>query len=75
MFRPKSRLRELKRKLVAGPEKRYYELSEQGLGKLQMAIFASFLVAIVSACTTAMYAMGVISTGRVRFHPSRSQLP
>ena len=67
VFRPKSRLRELKRKLVAGPEKRYYELSEQGLGKLQMAIFASLLVAVVSAGTTAMYAMGVISTGRIRF--------
>ena len=32
VFRPRSRLRELKKQLVAGPEKRYYELSEQGLG-------------------------------------------
>ena len=40
VFTPRSRLRELKKKLVAGPEKRYYELSEQGLGKLQLAILA-----------------------------------
>ena len=28
VFRPRSRLHDLKRKLVAGPEKRYYDLSE-----------------------------------------------
>ena len=66
VFRPKSRLRELKRKLVAGPEKRYYDLSELGLGKLQLAILANFLVAIVSAGSTAMYALGMISPERTR---------
>ena len=30
VFHPRSRLRELKRKLVAGPERRYYELTELG---------------------------------------------
>ena len=43
VFRPRSRLRELKKKLIAGPEKRYYELVELGLGKLQMAIFQKHL--------------------------------
>lgn len=67
IFRPKSRLQELKRKLVAGPEKRYYELSETGLGKLQAAIFANLLVALLSGGTTLLYAAGVIGTGRARF--------
>ena len=31
VFRPRSRLRELKRQLIAGPEKRYYELVEIGV--------------------------------------------
>lgn len=66
VFRPKSRLQELKRKLIEGPEKRYYELVEQGLGKLQMAIFANFLVALVSAGATAMYAMGHVPQERMR---------
>ena len=30
LFHPRSKLRELKRKLVAGPERRYYELTELG---------------------------------------------
>ena len=67
VFRPKNRLRELKRKLVAGPEKRYYELSEQGLGKLQLAILANFLVAVMSAATTVMHTMGVLGEDRLRF--------
>ena len=67
VFRPKSRLRELKKKLVAGPEKRYYELTELGLGKLQAAILANLMVALLSAGTTALYTIGVIGTGRTRF--------
>lgn len=67
IFRPKSRLRELKRKLVAGPEKRYYELSEQGLGKLQAAILGMLLVALLSAGTTILYAVGAIGPERTRF--------
>lgn len=57
-FRPHSRLRELKRQLVAGPEKLYYALSEKGLVKLQLAIFCSLLLAVVSAVTAVLFAMG-----------------
>lgn len=67
VFRPKSRLHELKRKLIAGPEKRYYELTEQGLGKLQLAILANLLVAAVSVAVTVLYSAGVIGPGRTRF--------
>ena len=67
IFRPKSRLQELKRKLVAGPEKRYYDLTELGLGKLQLAILANLLVALVSAGSTAMYTLGMIPEERTKF--------
>lgn len=66
VFRPKSRLQELKKKLIAGPEKRYYELMEQGLGKLQLAIFACGLVALLSVVTAGMYAMGSVPEDRIR---------
>ena len=65
-FRPKSRLREIKKKLVAGPEKQYYALAEQGLGKLQAAIFFSLLVVLISAGATALYALGMVSENRLR---------
>lgn len=65
-FRPRSRLHELKRKLVEGPERRYYELVELGLGKLQIAIFLNLLVALVAAGSTAMYAMGMVGEERLR---------
>lgn len=65
-FRPYSRLKELKAKLVAGPEKRYYTLSEKGLGKLQAAIFLSLLVVLIAAGSTVMYAMGMVRPERLR---------
>lgn len=66
VFRPKSRLRELKKKLIAGPEKRYYQLTERGFGKLQAAILGCGLVALLSVITAGMYAMGVVPEGRMR---------
>ena len=62
----KSRLQELKRKLIAGPEKRYYELSEKGVGRLQAAIFLSLLVVLVSAASTALYAFDMVQENRIR---------
>ena len=66
VFRPKSRLQELKRKLVNGPEKRYYELSEKGVGKLQVVIFLSLIVAVLSVGATAMHALGMVGEERIR---------
>ena len=65
-FHPRSRLRELKRKLVAGPEKRFYDLSEKGIGKLQAAIFLSVLVVLIAAASTVMYAAGMVQENRLR---------
>ena len=66
VFRPKNRLRELKHKLVEGPEKRYYQLAEMGLGKLQTAIFLSLIVAVLAAGSAAMYALGMVGENRIR---------
>lgn len=66
VFRPKSRLKELRAKLVAGPEQRYYTLSELGVGKLQAAIFLSFLLFLFSAGLTALYAWGSLPESRLR---------
>ena len=66
LFQPKNRIRELKRQLVAGPEKRYYTLAEIGVGKLQFAIFLSLLVVLVSAGSTVAFAMGMVPENRLR---------
>lgn len=66
VFRPKSRLRELKKKLIAGPEKRYYQLTERGFGKLQAAILGCGVVALLSALTAIMHAMGAVPAERMR---------
>ena len=66
VFRPKNRLRELKHKLVEGPEKRYYQLAEKGLGKIQMATFFSLIVTVLAAGSTAMYALGMVGESRIR---------
>jgi hypothetical protein len=66
VFRPKNRLRELKRKLVEGPERRYYELEEVGVGKLQAAIFLSILVLLAAIGSVTMYEMGLVAPERIR---------
>ena len=66
IFHPKSRLQELKRQLVAGPEKVYYALSEKGLGKLQLAIAANVLVVLVTALLTILFAVGIIGENRLK---------
>ena len=66
-FRPRSRLRELKRKLIAGPERRYYELSEQGVGKLQIAMILSLVVVVLSVGATVLYELGMVQENRMKF--------
>ena len=63
---PRSRMREIKRKLVAGPEKRYYELTGKGMGKLQTAIFLAVVLVVLSAGAAALYAMGFVGQERIR---------
>ena len=63
----RSNLRELKRKLIAGPEKRYYELSDQGVFKLQIAIVLDLLIVAFCVGTATMFSMGMVPENRLRF--------
>ncbi len=65
-FKPRNRLQELKRQIVNGPEKRFYELSEIGLGRVQLAMLASIFLVLLCGGATAMYAMGMIPDNRLR---------
>lgn len=67
VFSPHARLRELKKKLVAGPEKRYYELSEVGVGKLQAAILVNILITLLCSGVAVLYTMDLIPENRLRF--------
>ena len=66
LFNPRSRLKELKKQLVAGPEKRYYELTEIGTGKLQLALILNFFIVIGCAVVTTMYAKEMLPENRLR---------
>ena len=63
---PRSRMRAIKRKLVAGPEKRYYELSSQGTLKLRLAILLSLVLVAVSGMAAGAYAGGNVGPDRLR---------
>lgn len=66
VFTPRSRLKELKKKLVAGPEKRYYELSETGVGKLQVAIFLNVIIVLLCAGVTTLFVLDMVPENRLR---------
>lgn len=66
VFQPKSRARELKKKLMIGPEKRYHALAERGFGKLQAAIFGCAMVSLLSVLAAAMHTMGIVPDNRMR---------
>ena len=66
VFDPRAKLRELKRKLVAGPERRYYELAEIGVGKLQMAMFLCLVVVAGSAGAGILYSLDMVPENRMR---------
>lgn len=65
-FCSKTRMKELRAKLVAGPERRYYALTELGLGKLQLSLIVNLLVFAFSAGFAALYAWGMVSPERLR---------
>ena len=66
LFNPRSRLKELKKQLVAGPEKRYYELSEIGTGRLQIALLLNTIVVLVCIGVTTMSALNMVPENRLR---------
>ncbi len=64
VFQPQSRFRDLKKKLVAGPERLYYKLSEKGTGKLQVLLFLSMLVALICIGSTVLDHLGMVAENR-----------
>ena len=66
IFRPRSRLGELKRKLMEGPERRYNELSEKGVGKLQIALFVSMLIVVLAVVSVVLHRLGMVRENRMR---------
>ena len=66
VFRPRQRLRDLKRELIAGPERRYYELSEKGVGKLQAAMLVCLLVVLLCAGAGFLYNAGMVPENRMK---------
>ena len=65
-FHPQSRLKDLKKKLVSGPEHRYYKLTETGTGKLQALIFISAIIALLGIGATALYHFGLVQPDRLK---------
>ena len=61
-----AKLRELKRKLVAGPEKRYYSLSEMGVGKLQLAMILNLIILLLCGAAIALYSRGMVPASRTK---------
>lgn len=61
-----AKLRELKRKLVAGPEKRYYSLSEKGVGKLQVAMILNLIILMLCGAAIFFYSRDMIPASRVK---------
>ena len=66
VFDPRAKLRALKRQLIAGPEKRYYELSEQGVGRLQAAILLNLIIVALCIGGTVLYAMNLVPENRMK---------
>ena len=63
---PRSRMRDIKRKIIAGPEKRYYELSGKGAAKLQLSIVAALVLVAVSAVAAGLYVGGYVGPDRLK---------
>ena len=66
VFLPRSRLGELKRKLMDGPEQRYYALSEKGVGKLQIALFVSMLGVVLAVASIVLHRLDMVRDNRMR---------
>lgn len=66
IFRPRSRLSELKHKLIEGPEQRYNHLAEKGVGKLQIALFVSMLIVVLAVASIVLHRLDMVRENRMR---------
>lgn len=63
---PRSRMHSIKRKIIAGPEKRYYEMTGKGAFRGQLRIILALLLVAVSAAAAAGYAGGFVGADRLK---------
>ena len=66
-YDPQANIRQLKHKLVSGPEKRYYDLTELGVGKLQVAIIINVILVALCALGAVLFAADKVPGNRMRF--------
>jgi len=66
LFTTRSRLKELKKDLVSGPEKRYYAISETGTTKLQIALLLNIVVVLICIAVTTMFTLNLVPENRLR---------
>lgn len=59
-------IRQLKKKIISGPEKRYYDLSEVGVLKLQIGILLNLIIVALCLTSTTMYAMDMVPANRMK---------
>lgn len=62
----RSKLQLLKSKLIAGPEKRYYDLSEVGVGRLQAAILIQLAITGICFAVAVLLDMKIVPDNRLR---------
>lgn len=63
---PRSRQHTLRKKLVNGPERQYFALMEEGLGKLKWGILLQLLLLAASGCLTVLDMMEKIPVQRLQ---------
>ncbi len=66
IFHPQSRLQELKKKLVNGPEQRYYKLTEKGSVKFQILLFLSLIITLLCFGSTVLHHFGFVQENRMK---------
>ncbi len=66
LLHPQSRLQELKKKLVNGPERLYYKLTEKGTGRLQILLLLSLVITLLCVGATVLHHFGMVQANRLK---------
>ncbi len=65
-FPKKNRQTELRKKLVAGPEKRYHALAADGIGKLQLSIVLHLILFVASAAGAVLVSANLVDGNQLQ---------
>ena len=60
------RIRELKKKIVAGPEKQYYKLNSMGVGRLHQGAILCFVLLLLCGIVITLFTMGKVPDSRMK---------